>query len=252
MQDMINDGEEPQPMMIVVDSWAAALTSSQMERVDGKKMGELVGDMGQKAKQTGDVILATTHACAGKPLMVIGVQHIMDNQDGYGRKHKTTGGNKMIYYASGCMLLTKKELKDDDDQLNDEVKRSIAKREETMTVETRKKMSNFVGITAVMEILKTRVSKPFERVDIQIPWETGLDPYSGLFDLFQQEGVVKKGKQGWYFYLDETGTPVNFQKGSFRDHADRIMVLADSNIGDGATNEVVPDEIEEEEELNDE
>src|SRR5690606_8463689 len=81
------DGDESlQPIIFVVDSWSAALPESQWERVAGddkSKRGKIVGDQGQKAKQTGDVILAVTHLCAGLPIMCIGMAHIMDNQDGY-------------------------------------------------------------------------------------------------------------------------------------------------------------------------
>ena len=100
--------EDVQPIVIIVDSWAAAQPASALERT---VKGELVGDQGQKAKQTGEVILSTTHLSSGIPLMVIGIQHVMDNQDGFGRKHKTTGGNKMIYYASGAMLYSRRELR---------------------------------------------------------------------------------------------------------------------------------------------
>lgn len=257
---MIKDGDEPQPVVIVVDSWAAALTASQADRVSGKDAGKLVGDMGQKARQTGDVILATTHACAGKPMMVLGVQHVMDNQDGYGRKHKTTGGHKMVYMASGCLILSKKELKNEDAE-DASIMERVEERESKMSAEVKKKKSQFVGITATMEILKSRVGKPFEKVEIQIPWETGLDPYSGLFALMQQEGVVTVPSSGWYQYTNTDGEVVKFRKKEFRKHADAIMAAADTDISSakavqkednpGLIEEDSEDQVENEEQVND-
>lgn len=258
-QKMIDeeDGDlsEVPPVLFVVDSWAAALTESQWEKTGGTDAGKITGDMGQKAKQTGDVINSVTHLCAGKPMMVIGVQHIMDNQDGYGRKHKTTGGNRMIYYASGCLMLTKKELKEEDTE-NEEVLSHYKKLDESMSKDARKAMgkNRFVGISATMEILKSRVSKPFEKVDIQIPYLTGIDPYSGLFNLLQQEGLITTPSQGWYQYIGSDGAEVKFRKKDFREHADNIMALASEDISAPPDQTVkdpdveeVPDEVEIEE-----
>ena len=97
------------PMVIIVDSWSAAMTEKQWNEAQS---GSIVGDMGQKAKQTGDVVQAITQLCSHVPVLVIGVGHVMDNQEMYGPKHKTTGGHKMFYMASGCLMLTKSGTED--------------------------------------------------------------------------------------------------------------------------------------------
>jgi len=38
--------------------------------------------------------------------------------------------------------------------------------------------------------MKTRYAKPFEGVQVKIPYETGMDPYSGLVDLFEKQGIL--------------------------------------------------------------
>jgi len=40
--------------------------------------------------------------------------------------------------------------------------------------------------------MKTRYAKPFESVQVEIPYETGMNPYSGLTDLFEARGLLKK------------------------------------------------------------
>jgi hypothetical protein len=40
--------------------------------------------------------------------------------------------------------------------------------------------------------MKTRYTKPFESVQIKIPYSTGMSPISGLVDLFEKLGVLTK------------------------------------------------------------
>jgi hypothetical protein len=40
--------------------------------------------------------------------------------------------------------------------------------------------------------MKTRYAKPFESVQVKIPYETGMNPYSGLTDLAEGKELLKK------------------------------------------------------------
>jgi hypothetical protein len=40
--------------------------------------------------------------------------------------------------------------------------------------------------------MKTRYAKPFESVQVKIPYETGMNPYSGLVDLAEGKGMLVK------------------------------------------------------------
>jgi hypothetical protein len=40
--------------------------------------------------------------------------------------------------------------------------------------------------------MKTRYAKPFESVQVEIPYSTGMSPHSGLVDLFEAKGMLKK------------------------------------------------------------
>lgn len=228
--------EDLQPIVFVIDSWSACMTASQYEQA---VQGVMKGDQGQKAKQTGDVILATTHLCGGLPIMVMGTMHIMDNQEMYGRKHKITGGNKALYMASGALLLTKSEMKDEDVE-DDEAKSHFEKLKSRMTAEEKKK-KKIAGIICNAENIKSRNSKPFEKVKVQIPYVTGIDPYSGLFEVMMQEGLIWQSGQGWYAYTKD-GEEVKFRKKDFvTDHADIIM----NNAGEAQIEEHdVPEEFE--------
>jgi hypothetical protein len=53
--------------------------------------------------------------------------------------------------------------------------------------------------------MKTRYAKPFESVQVKIPYETGMSPYSGLVDLIEKSGMLsKEGNSLVYTKLDGT------------------------------------------------
>jgi hypothetical protein len=67
------------------------------------------------------------------------------------------------------------------------------------------KVTDVRGIRAQCKVMKTRYNKPFESVEIKIPYDRGMDPHSGLFDLFsKKELLVKEGNKWIYTALDGT------------------------------------------------
>jgi hypothetical protein len=65
------------------------------------------------------------------------------------------------------------------------------------------KVSEVNGIRAGCKIMKTRYAKPFEGVQVKIPYKTGMSPYSGLVDLIEKQELLKKeGNSLVYTTLD--------------------------------------------------
>jgi hypothetical protein len=84
--------------------------------------------------------------------------------------------------------------------------------------------------------MKTRYSKPFESVQVKIPYETGMDPYSGLLDMFEAQGLlVKQGNRLKYTTLAGEEM-LEFRKGWTGDKLETIM--ADTIARDNALLEV--------------
>ena len=53
--------------------------------------------------------------------------------------------------------------------------------------------------------MKTRYAKPFETLEIRIPYTTGMNPYSGLTEFFEnQKLLVKDGNSLRYDFEDGT------------------------------------------------
>ena len=71
---------------------------------------------------------------------------------------KISGGQGFIYASSIVVALRKLKLKED---------------------EAGNKVSTVQGIRAACKVMKTRYSKPFESVQVKIPYETGMDPIVG-------------------------------------------------------------------------
>jgi hypothetical protein len=84
---------------------------------------------------------------------------------------KISGGQGFIYASSIVVAMKKLKLKEDDDG---------------------NKISEVRGIRAACKIMKTRYSKPFESVQIKIPYKQGMNAYSGLVDMFEAGNYLKK------------------------------------------------------------
>jgi hypothetical protein len=84
---------------------------------------------------------------------------------------KISGGSGFIYASSIVVAMKKLKLKEDEDG---------------------NKISDVMGIRAGCKVMKTRYAKPFEGVQVKIPYETGMNPYSGLVELFEKKGLLTK------------------------------------------------------------
>jgi hypothetical protein len=84
---------------------------------------------------------------------------------------KISGGQGFVYASSIVVAMKKLKLKEDEDG---------------------NKITEVKGIRAACKIMKTRYAKPFESVQVKIPYETGMNPYSGLVDLAEGKVMLKK------------------------------------------------------------
>lgn len=67
------------------------------------------------------------------------------------------------------------------------------------------KTSDVQGIRSKIKCVKTRYSKPFEEIEVSIPYASGMSRYSGLFDMCEQKKVfIKDGNRYRYTSLDGT------------------------------------------------
>jgi hypothetical protein len=67
------------------------------------------------------------------------------------------------------------------------------------------KVTDVLGIRSACKIMKTRYAKPFESVQVEIPYSTGMAPSSGLVDMFEKMGVLSKVGNKLAYTSKETG-----------------------------------------------
>ena len=88
------------------------------------------------------------------------------------------------------------------------------------------KVSDVRGIRSACKVMKSRYAKPFESIKIDIPWDHGMNPISGLFDLFETSGVLKKEGNRYAYTVKSTGEVMKFFRKEWNDF-DKLKVIMD-------------------------
>ena len=172
--------EEDRPkVLFVIDSLGMLLTPTD---VDQFNKGDMKGDMGRKPKALTALVRNTVNMIGSHNVGLVCTNHTYASQDMFDPDDKISGGQGFIYASSIVVAMKKLKLKEDEDG---------------------NKISEVRGIRAACKVMKTRYAKPFEGVQVKIPYETGMNPYSGLLELFEAKGViVKQGNRLKYTTLD--------------------------------------------------
>lgn len=207
----VENPKELQPIFIVFDSYSLLQTDTMIEQNRGKK--DLTGDQGQKAKQLGDFVTRARSMIEGLPILITGVMHIYMSQEEYGPRHKITGGVKPLYMAHSCISMTKKTLTNEN---------ASAHLKQSANTGDQKKN---IGLLSAVEIVKSRSSKPGEKLDLEVLYPYGIDKYSGLWDLFIEKDIIWSPSNGWYEFKRADGTTKKFQRKSFLTYIDELMKL---------------------------
>ena len=161
--------EETRPkVLFVLDSLGMLLTPTDVNQFEA---GDLKGDMGRKPKALTALVRNCVNMFGSLNIGLVATNHTYASQDMFDPDDKISGGQGFIYASSIVVAMRKLKLKEDDDG---------------------NKISEVKGIRAACKIMKTRYAKPFESVQVKIPYETGMNPYSGLVDLFEGKGLLKK------------------------------------------------------------
>ena len=200
MKDYKTMAEEERPkVLFVIDSLGMLLTPTDVDQFD---KGDLKGDMGRKPKALTALVRNCVNMFGGHNVGLVATNHTYASQDMFDPDDKISGGQGFIYASSIVIAMKKLKLKEDADG---------------------NKTSQVHGIRAGCKVMKTRYAKPFEGVQVKIPYETGMDPYSGLVDMFEAQGVLKKsGNRLGYTCKDGTEI-LEFRKGWTGDKLDIVM-----------------------------
>jgi RecA/RadA recombinase len=160
--------EDRPKVLFVIDSLGMLLTPTDVNQFEA---GDLKGDMGRKPKALTALVRNCVNMFGSANVGLVATNHTYASQDMFDPDDKISGGQGFIYASSIVVAMKKLKLKEDEDG---------------------NKISEVRGIRAACKVMKTRYAKPFESVQVKIPYETGMNPYSGLVDLSEAKGLLKK------------------------------------------------------------
>jgi hypothetical protein len=193
-------------LLFVIDSLGMLLTPTDVAQFE---KGDMKGDMGRKPKALASLVRNTVNQIAPYPIGIVATNHTYASQDMFDPDDKISGGQGFIYASSIVVAIKKLKLKED---------------------EAGNKVSTVQGIRAACKVMKSRYSKPFEGVQIKIPYETGMDPYSGMVEMLEAKEILAKVGNKLSYVSPVTGEEIKeFRKGWTNDKLQVILDEWDMN-----------------------
>ena len=193
--------EDKPKVLFVIDSLGMLLTPTDVNQFEA---GDLKGDMGRKPKALTALVRNCVNMFGAHNVGLVATNHTYASQDMFDPDDKISGGQGFIYASSIVVAMRKLKLKTDADG------------NKTTTVN---------GIRAACKIMKTRYAKPFESVQVEIPYETGMSPYSGLVDLFEAKGQLKKEGNSLVYVTKDGEIIKQFRKAWERNEKDGLTIM---------------------------
>jgi recombination protein RecA len=201
MKDYKAMPEDDRPkVLFVVDSLGMLMSPTEVNQFDA---GDMKGDMGRKAKALKALVTNCVNMFGSCNVGLVATNHTYASQDPYNPDPNVSGGQGFVYASSILVAMKKLKLKEDEDG---------------------NKVSEVRGIRAGCKIMKTRYAKPFEDIEVQIPYESGMNPYSGFFDLLEKKGMISK-EGNRYVYIDLNGEVHKYFRKEWNRNENGIMDL---------------------------
>jgi len=198
--------EDAKPkVLFIIDSLGMLLTPTDVNQFEA---GDMKGDMGRKPKALTSLVRNCVNMFGSQNVGLVATNHTYASQDPYNPDPNVSGGQGFIYASSIVVAMKKLKLKEDE--------------EGNKTTDVR-------GIRAGCKIMKTRYAKPFEDIEVQIPYDTGMDLYSGMFDLLEKRKLLtKEGNR--YLYTDKEGNQHKYFRKEWNKNADGVLDLVMKDI----------------------
>lgn len=173
--DSREDNPDQPKILFVIDSLDMLITETE-----GKNFaaGKTKGDQGQRNKQLKAMLRQFVQAIKHVNVSMVVTDAVYKNQDLMNGEGVWIVKDAIRFSLSQILLLTKLKLRD-------KVSREVVH-----------------GIRMKVEGFKTRFTKPYQSVTIEVPYETGMNQYNGLLDVAIDAGVIKK-KGSRYEFVDE-------------------------------------------------
>ena len=184
----LEDEAKPK-VLFVIDSLGMLLTPTDVNQFEA---GDMKGDMGRKPKALTSLVRNSVMLLGSHNVGMVCTNHTYASQDMFDPDDKISGGQGFVYASSIVVAMKKLKLKLDEDG---------------------NKVTDVLGIRAACKVMKTRYAKPFETVQVQIPYSTGMSPYSGLVDMFEKNLELKKEGNSLVYITNDGEVIKKFRKG---------------------------------------
>lgn len=179
--------EQTKKFIIIIDSLDMLSTESVTSSYADN--GELRADMGLHAKQSKQMLIQFMHSIADLPISILCTKQVYKTQDSIKQKNPATEyemTESAMFPFSQVIQLTRLMKKDDATKQYD-------------------------GIVMKAFGKKTRFTKPFQWARIEVPYDTGMDEFSGVLDAAKNLGIVQLNG-AWYSFNNEKFQSKNFDK----------------------------------------
>ena len=214
----LSESERPK-VLFVIDSLGMLLTPTDVNQFES---GDMRGDLGRKPKALMSLVRNCVNMFGSLNIGLVATNHTYASQDPYNPDPIVSGGQGFVYASSILVAMKKLKLKEDEEG---------------------NKTTEVLGIRAGCKIMKTRYAKPFEDIQVQIPYDTGMNPYSGLFEMLEKRGlVIKEGNR--YSYTDKNGEIHKYFRKEWNRNENGVLdlVMNDIQSGDTILNTVTDEE----------
>jgi hypothetical protein len=200
-------------VLFVIDSLGMLLTPTDVNQFEA---GDMKGDMGRKPKALTALVRNCVNMFGSLGIGLVATNHTYASQDMFDPDDKISGGQGFVYASSIVVAMKKLKLKEDEDG---------------------NKISDVRGIRAACKIMKTRYAKPFESVQVKIPYESGMSPYSGLLDMIEKAELVKKEGNSLVYTTLDGEIIKKFRKG-WEANTDGCLDIVMSEYGQKSTTKI--------------
>lgn len=157
------DNYDAPKVLIVLDSLAMLASETEMENYD--KSGVIKGDQGQLARRRKAMLKLAVGQIGRLPIGLLLTDHVypQDIMLGDGPWAIT---NSVKFSSSIIGIVTKLKLKEE---------------------------GEVTGVRMRFETYKSRFAKLGTKVELEVPYNSGMSPYSGLLEMLEHDEVIAKG-----------------------------------------------------------
>lgn len=195
-------------VILCIDSLSMLLTETENEHFES---GEQKGDQGQQAKQVKHFLKTMTSRMKMANMSLLVTAHVYgaDPLKGEGLYSVTPA---LRYACSQIILITKLRLKDD-----------VVKDKNVIAAG-----GNITGIRLKVETFKSRFAKIGTKVEIEVPYDTGIQRHAGLLDMMLVDDIIQQGGS-WYtcsYMVNGEVVTKKFQRKDFEKSIDAPTLVA--------------------------